>query len=267
MHRFSRYIGIDYSGAETPRSRLPRLRVFGATPGSEPVEINTTAGDGTRSKVMRWNWTRREVAHWLVEQLKAPGTAIVGIDHGFSFPDSYFKRYGIDLWDEFLEDFFKHWPTAQDHVCVDDIREQRPLRIGRANEFRLTEKRAKGTQSVFKFDGQGTVGKSTHTGIPWLRFLRRHPDLRGRLHFWPFDGFDVPPGKSVVAEVWPTLFRKKYRRPEGWKPDQFDAYVVAKWLQETQGAGELERQFLPPPGVDEKMVLREGWILGAPNLD
>jgi hypothetical protein len=239
--------------------------VFGATPGSDPVEVNTTAGDGTPAKVMRWNWTRSEVAHWLVEQLKAPGTAIVGIDHGFSFPETYFRRYGIKSWDAFLDDFCRHWPT-DDEVYVDDIREARPPRTGRIDEFRLTERRAPGTQSVFKLDGQGTVGKSTHSGIPWLRFLRRHADLAGKLHFWPFDGFKIPPNGSVVVEVWPTLFRRQYAPPDSsWTQDQHDAYAVAKWLKDADACGGFH-SFLEASKMDEhrEIVLKEGWILGVP---
>src|SRR5262249_54846432 len=43
---------------------------------------------------------------------------------------------------------------------------------------------------------------STHAGIPWLRFLRKN--LGDRVHFWPFDGWKVPPGKSAVVEVYPA---------------------------------------------------------------
>jgi hypothetical protein len=262
--QFRRYIGIDYSGAELPTSRLARLRVFSALEGDEPVEQHTDAGDGAYAKDIRWNWTRKELAWWLLEQLQKTDSLIVGIDHGFSFPHSYFERYShLNTWDEFLDDFQRHWPTDADYTRVDDIlREGPPQRSGYPNEFRLTEKRAKGTQSVFKFVGQGTVGKSTHAGIPWLRFLRRHPDLAGRLHFWPFDGFDIPAGKSVITEVWPTLFRKMYPFAPGQTRDQHDAYVVARWLQETDRSGELAQYLQLMPG-DAAIVSREGWILGV----
>lgn len=36
---FHRYIGIDYSGAETPDSSLKGLRVFEASRESMPVEV------------------------------------------------------------------------------------------------------------------------------------------------------------------------------------------------------------------------------------
>ena len=263
--QFRRYIGIDYSGAETSESRLAGLRAFDAGPQGEPCEQNTTTGDGSLSKHMRWNWTRKELAHWLLNELRRPEPVIVGIDHGFSFPESCLNRYGLRTWDDFLEDFCTHWPTDQDGVYVDDIREGKPARTGRMNEFRVTDRRAKGTQSVFKFDGAGTVGKSTHTGIPWLRFLRGHKDLDGRIHFWPFDGFEVPEDSSVVAEVWPTLFRRMYHCPEGRTKDQHDAYAVARWFQEMDSAAGLARFLRPVLSREHEMIVRrEGWILGAP---
>lgn len=83
MRRFSRYIGID-SGAETPEGRLAGLRVFTAGAEGEPCEQNTTTDDGSVSNHMRWNWTRKELAHWLLEQLRHIEPTIVGIDHAFS---------------------------------------------------------------------------------------------------------------------------------------------------------------------------------------
>jgi hypothetical protein len=40
-------------------------------------------------------------------------TRHIGIDHAFSFPMSYMRRYGIETWDQFLDDFMRHWPTAE----------------------------------------------------------------------------------------------------------------------------------------------------------
>jgi hypothetical protein len=76
---------------------------------------------------------------------------------------------------------------------------------------------------VFHFDVQGSVAKSTHSGIPWLRFIRR---LGTRVHFWPFDGWDIPAGRSTIAEVYPSLWRRGFA-PEGRTPDQHDAFCIA----------------------------------------
>jgi hypothetical protein len=63
------------------------------------------------------------------------------------------------------------------------------------------------------FDVQGSVAKSTHSGIPWLRFIRQR--LGPRVHFWPFDGWDIPPGRSAIAEVYPALWSRASREPTG----------------------------------------------------
>ena len=54
---------------------------------------------------------------------------------------------------------------------------------------RQCEERAK-AKSVFHFDVQGAVAKSSHAGIPWLRYPYRQ--LGGRVHFWPFDDWAAP---------------------------------------------------------------------------
>jgi hypothetical protein len=39
----------------------------------------------------------------------------------------------------------------------------------------LTEIRAGAAKSVFHFDVPGSVAKSTHAGLPWLRYLINSP--------------------------------------------------------------------------------------------
>ena len=46
---------------------------------------------------------------------------------------------------------------------------------------RLTEQRTGGAKSVFHFDVHGSVAKSTHAGIPWLRFIRQRLGSRAHL--------------------------------------------------------------------------------------
>ena len=60
-------------------------------------------------------------------------------------------------------------------------------RSGNARWRRLTDERA-GAKSAFHFDVPGSVAKSTHAGLPWLRFIRQQ--VGGRVHFWPFDGWE-----------------------------------------------------------------------------
>lgn len=275
MSAFDVYIGIDYSGAETPTSRRKELQVYAAKPGGAPEPVKTPAiatflasGSNNPQSSPRY-WTRSEIALWLISLAKQGVHYIAGIDHGFSFPESYFKRYGLKTWPQFLDDFTRHWPTDHDHMYVDFIRDgvveedggpRRDARIGSPKELRLCERWTSSAKSVFQFDVQGSVAKSTHAGIPWLKRIR---DTAGdRVHIWPFDGWQPPAGKSVIAEVYPSIFRNRYPK-EIRTPDEHDAYAAARWLSESAARGALDRYFSPPLTLEERRVAGlEGWILG-----
>lgn len=236
-------IGIDHLGAKTPVSRSAALQVYQSRCGEEPQSVLSPAStDGSRR-----NWCRREIANWLADRVRHNTLFIAGIDHGFSFPISYFERHGIKTWDQFLIDFTLHWPTDQDKIHVDALRQQShgpaSKRTGSNKEFRLTEKWSSSAKSVFKFDVQGTVAKSKHAGIPWL--LRIRNDFGDRVHFWPFDGWIPLKGKSVIAEIYPSIFRNRFLRQQR-SSDQQDAYSVARWLSTTSQTGFLDRYFNPP---------------------
>ncbi len=171
-------------------------------------------------------------------------------------------------WPAFLDDFLRHWPTDHD-VYVDDVRDgavgNGAERIGDPRWRRLTEERARGAKSVFQFDVQGSVAKSTHAGIPLLHFIRQH--LGSRVHFWPFDGWDVPTGRFAIAEVYPALWSRSFAH-EGRGLDQHDAYCVAAWLSRADHDGSLAAFLKPELTPSERTVAQvEGWILGvAGNL-
>ena len=259
MPLFQRYIGIDYSGAETPTSSLTGLRVYEADRLTEPREVQPPQSP-------RKYWTRRGIAEWLVEQLSGELPMLIGIDHGFLFPMAYFTKYGLPHdWSIFLDDFHRHWPTDEDHMYVEFVREgafgQGAARSGDPRWMRLTEQRARTAKSVFRFDVQGSVAKSTHAGLPWLLSIRRC--AAGRVHFWPFDGWEVLDGCSVVAEVYPSLWRRNFRIEERTL-DQHDAYSVAAWMRNTDREGRLHEFFHPDLTLHERTQAQiEGWILGV----
>lgn len=255
MRQFERYIGIDYSGAEAPVSRLRQLQVYSATDSTPPVAV-PPFDQGAR------NWCRKEVSRYLHEALMEDSPCVIAVDHGFSFPQHYFERNRLSSWDEFLDHFAHHWPTHHDHMYVDFVRREDPP-SGQATELRLCEQWTAGAKSVFHFDVQGSVAKSTHAGLPWLRSLRRNRKLARKLHFWPFDGFAVEPGMSVIAEAFPSLFRRRYAR-EARSVDQHDAYALAAWLKQMDHRGALVDYFNPPLTLPERRQAQlEGWILGV----
>ena len=262
MASFVRIIGIDYSGAQTPTASLKGLRIYIADGDAPPVEVQPPPSP-------RKYWTRKGIAEWLVERLAEDPPTLVGIDHGFSFPLRYFEVYHLKPdWSAFLDDFQRHWPTDDDHTYVDFIRDgvhgNGAARNGNSRWRRLTEECAGSAKSVFHFDVQGSVAKSTHAGIPWLRFIRQR--LGDRVHFWPFDGWDIPAGRSAIAEVYPAVWSRSFAR-EGRDGDQHDAYCIAAWLSRADRTGSLAAFLNPdlsPP--DRTLAQVEGWILGVPGL-
>jgi hypothetical protein len=259
MLSFKRYIGIDYSGAETPTASLKGLRVYLADSAAPPVEVSPPPS-------ARRYWTRRGIAEWLLEKLAEDTPALIGIDHGFSFPLRYFEVHGLlPDWPTFLDDFQRYWPTDEDHTYVDFVRDgvhgNGAARMGNARWRRLTEERVRGAKSVFHFDVQGQVAKSTHAGIPWLRIIRQR--LGPRVHFWPFDGWDIPAGHSAIAEVYPALWSRGFAK-EGRTGDQHDAFSVAAWLSRADRNGSLAGFLKPDLTAPEQAVAQlEGWILGV----
>jgi hypothetical protein len=255
---FERYIGIDYSGAETPVSSLNGLQVYEANCLTTPQEVEPPPSH-------RKYWNRTGIAKWLVDTLSGESPTLVGIDHGFSFPMRYFEQHGLPLdWPSFLDDFQRHWPTDED-IYVDFVRNgsigNGAARFGNSHWRRVTELRARTAKSVFHFDVQGSVAKSTHAGIPWLRYMRQH--TRHRVHFWPFDGWSVPPNSSVVAEVYPALWSRTFPSA-GRTSHQQDAFAIAKWLQRADCDGSLEKFFSPEIELHERKTAEiEGWILGV----
>ena len=257
MPKFERYIGIDYSGAATPSTSLKGLRIYAATLMQTPTEILPPPGP-------RKYWTRRGLAEWLAVELRDEQATLVGIDHAFSFPLRYFETHRIPRdWPGFLTDFQQHWPADGEGVSVESIRRSlhgNGVRNGDARWRRLTEQRSR-AKSVFHFDVQGSVAKSTHAGLPWLRYLRQQ--LGPRVHFWPFDGWMPPHGRSVIAEVYPSLSSKSIPS-EDRTPDQHDAFSVARWMQGNDIADAMDIYFNPHmPLAERQQANIEGWILGV----
>jgi hypothetical protein len=255
---FDRYVGIDYSGAQTPTSSLKGLRIYMADRLTSPAEVKPPASP-------RKYWTRRGIAEWVSSLLSQNKPTLVGIDHGFSFPLQYFNENGLSLdWPAFLEDFQRHWPTDENAVCVDFVRDgvcgNAAARSSNSHWRRITEIRAR-AKSVFHFDMQGSVAKSTHSGLPWLHYMKQQ--AAGRVHFWPFDGWRIPSGRSAVAEAYPALWSRSFPQ-DGRDSHGQDAYSIAAWMRQVDGDGSLAGFMQPHLQEDERKTAEiEGWILGV----
>ena len=88
--------------------------------------------------------------------------------------------------------------------------------------------------------------------------LRRQIDIRR-----PSDGWAVPEGKSVIAEVYPALWTRRFDR-DGRDGDEHAAYATAARLQRADMNGSLGSYFKPPLTEEERSIAAiEGWILGV----
>lgn len=99
---FERYIGIDYSGAETPTSSLKGLRISVADLLTAPQEIQPPPSP-------RKYWTRRGIAEWLVGRLSEEPLTLIGMDHGFSGAtgrpaEVLRERGGVELGTQIMRD-------------------------------------------------------------------------------------------------------------------------------------------------------------------
>ena len=250
---FEQFVGIDYSGAGKAGSRQRGIQVYTATNSKRPEQVFCKPDSKTA-------WSRTSLCDWLDDLLHSPQRKIIGIDHGFSFPQSYFQRHGLRTWDAFLRDFVEHWPTDHSAATVEEFRKGNP-RSGEDTDMRITDRWAPGAKSVFQFDVQGSVAKSTHAGLPFLYRLRKR--YRRRLHFWPFDGWTPALSKSLIGEVFPSLFRKRYPR-QNRTVDQQDAFSVCSWFRDMQKMNRLSFYFDPAiTDAQRRTARREGWILGV----
>jgi hypothetical protein len=250
MPEFHQYIGIRYSGRKDPGDRIREIKVFTAIEDHERFQEQNPGHPSGR-------WSRRDLAEWLLEKLGEGPPIVVGLDHAFSFPQSYMDRHNLKNWDEFLKDFEGHWPTHE--ISVRELIPGNP-RTGDPDEHRLTGRWTAFPKSVFQFDIQDSLAKSSHAGLPWLDYLRRG---KHRTHFWPFDGFTVPKNKSVIAEVRPARFRHRYPK-EGLDKLEQDAYAICAWLQDRDQQNLLKPYFTPPLSpVEMERAQLEGWILGV----
>jgi hypothetical protein len=251
MPSFDTYIGVRYSGRKAPKERVDDLIVFTAVVDHEPYrELNFADSEG--------RWSRQDLAEWLLAKLTGDERVVVGLDHAFSFPQSYMDRHGLESWEQFLRDFAEHWPTHQ--ISVKDLLPGLS-RLGDPDEQRLTGRWTAQPKSVFQFaDLQDNAARATHAGIPWLAYLRRAGE---RAHFGPFDGVEVEEGKSLVAEVRPARLKHRYQR-EGLERQELEAFAICAWLQDRDRLDLLRPYFTPPLSeAEQKRAQLEGWILGV----
>lgn len=255
---FARYISIGFLAARTSPRSFAALRVFLATPAHEPVEVHPRRGTFR-------HWTPATVADWLIERLTTSIPTLVGIDYGFSLPIGYFVSSRLTgNWDEFLEEFSFQSPRGR-FLMPSDLafcREaaHRDSRLPNSLWNRLTEIRA-GARSPLHSPAGSPLWESTCAGIRWLADFRRR--VSPKVLCWPFDGWTVIEGRSVIVETYPALWMEHYPA-RGRNPHQHAAYVSAAWMRQADANGSLWPYFHPELSEAERSQAKvEGWMLGV----
>ena len=107
----------------------------------------------------------------------------------------------------------------------------------------------------FLFDVRGSEAKSPPAGLPWLLYMRNW--CKRPIHCWPFDGWEAPEGKSAVAEVYPSLWTRRFSKA-GRDGDEQAAYAVAARLQRADRNGSLGSYFNPPLTPEGREIANVG---------
>lgn len=90
-------------------------------------------------------------------------------------------------------------------------------------------------------------------GLLWLLYLKKQ--CKRPIHFWPFDGWEIPEGKSVVAEVYPASWMRRFPRDDR-DADEQAAYAAAAWLQRADSSGFVSELLRPNLIADEWGIAR-----------
>ncbi|HYE01365.1 MAG TPA: cobalamin biosynthesis protein CbiG [Alphaproteobacteria bacterium] len=146
-------------------------------------------------------------------------------------------------------------------------RRPRPHGPGEPAARRLCELRVPRTQGLWKLYTTGSVGGQALTGIPRIAALRER--LAGRATVWPFEtglaAPDLPPGRVVLAPVYPSLIDD--RAVEHPVKDARQVLALAERLRAAGASGELARWLAGPsdltPAERAAVEGEEGWILGV----
>ena len=152
-------------------------------------------------------------------------------------------------------------------MYVDFVREGEwgngAARSGNPRWIRLTERRARTAKSVFRFDVQGSVAKSTHSGLPWLLFIRRRAGGASPLlavRWMGGSGQIFSRGGDLSTIVEPELSEATVARPISTTPSPSRRGCKVPIVLDDLLSGSI-----PNLTPDERAQAQiEGWILGIP---
>ena len=138
-------------------------------------------------------------------------------------------------------------------------------------EYRLTDRRVQGPQSVWKLAYVGSVGSQTLLAIAYLERLRADARWRDVVRIWPFETGLTPLRRSgadtwrvVIVEVWPSII--PFERQADEPRDAAQVRALARHFARLDEHGSLASLLAGPADLSnrERAVIEreEAWILG-----
>lgn len=291
MSGFDLCIGIDWSGAVPARG-------IAAAQASDGV-VRTIAPPAR-------HWSRGEIVEALIDRIERGERLLIGIDCSLCLPWVPGQGYLdgrvpevtdlFQLWD-LVEEAARDAPDLSAGPVVTDarfapsfwIRGPRPAgwndHPGKLRQAEIAALAGGHGQPVSVFHlaaGARQVGRASLAGMRTVRALKRR--LGDRLRVWPAEA--VAPGASVIAEAFPTLFRRrsgagsaKIRSaavladclarlgcraapglPAAFDDHLGDAMILAAGLFQLSA----DPAIWHPSGLPPELARREAWILGVP---
>ena len=236
-----RVIGIDYSGAATDDTPLAGLAAWMAST-SRVMPVTRTQEPGPAR-----SWSRNALTERLAQEMES-GACLVVIDHAFAYSAEALDKLKVRAWDDL--------PGRLDRLgSLSALRD----RVGHVAGWRLADLAAPGTQDPLGVRTFRPVSHSTFHGIRQLGRLRGLADF----HLWPFDGWRPKSGRSVVAEGFPNLLRRRVATTAATR-DERDAEALARFFWQRWRGKVLGQLFEPAlTGTEKAPARREGWILGV----
>lgn len=284
---------VDWSAASTP------------TTGKDSIWWALLQRNGDKaSLVRRENPSTRQsataaLANLLAALAESGRRVLVGFDFPFGYPAGTAERLGMPglpwryMWQELADllsdnddnlnnridvaeglnerfggEAFPFWGNVREESRPFLLRRgRRPHEPGDLAEWRLCDRRARTTSSVWQLAGAGSVGGQVLTGIPRVLQLRTDPRLAAVSHVWPFETGLVhdPRPQIVFAEVYPSLVEPA-PEPDTVK-DARQVRTIAAHFAALDAAGGLGALFAGDPSLSAAeraiVVTEEAWILGA----
>jgi precorrin-8X/cobalt-precorrin-8 methylmutase len=279
MGLFDRYIAVDWSAANTPRTGKDSIWIA----DSAAVSLNPS--------------TRHEAMAVLVDSLLAARAAgervMLGFDFAFGYPRgaaeaiageadwralwAHLAAKVVDNPDNSSNRFHvaaainarlaapHYWGHPHQHL-YDNLGPRRPAAYATIPERRRAEIVARSAQPVWKLTGAGAVGSQSLLGIARLEALRQHPVFGPDIAIWPFDtGFaEALDRPIIIVEIYPSLFALD--DPSVVPKDRGQVETCVRRFAALDAAGELGGFLGAPVGLSdverEILVREEGWIAG-----